>query len=311
MGKLNIIQWLHIKEDLLTSRHAVADTESYAWSSDKTSVATVASSTSNTTTATGVAAGTANIKAVLTATDTAGKVSTSSASAPLTVTAAPATKAHAKTGTVSLSSSAATVGTAFTSNASISSLVDADDGSYTYAWSFNVSNSGLSFSSTSSKTPTITGTPTTAQSVSVRCSVKDSYGAYATITAATIVVSAAAGKAKLTSVAPSAITGKVGTSLMAPIVWNCSAADDGSYSYVFTAMDGKSTGAGYLWYSTDGGTTKKQGAANATYTNNTLLYVGCSTSTGAPTKAGSPSFTYKVTDSFGTSKTGTLSITIS
>lgn len=211
----------------------VGDSQAYAWSSSNTSVATVSGGTTNTTTATGKAAGKANIIAKLTTTDSEGKTGTSQGQATLTVTAAPAEKAHAKTGSVSLSNSAATVGTSFSSNVSLSNLVDADDGSYVYYWSFSGTYSGLSFSNTASPTPVISGTPTAAGTASVRCSVKDSYGNYATITAGTITINAAADKAHLTQWGMNTKTqsAKMNSSNTITYTFNNTAHDDGSYVY--------------------------------------------------------------------------------
>lgn len=215
---------------------SVGDTQTYSWASSKPSVATVVNKNSTTTTATGVAPGVTSIQATLNTVADDGTKGTSYGSTDLTVTAAPAEKPHAKTGSVSLSNSAATVGTAFTSNASISNLVDADDGSYSYAWSFS-GNVGFSFGSSNKSTTTITGTPTAAGTVSVRCSIKDSYGNYATITAGSITVTSGSSKAHVTD---GTVTGsaegswansdKKGT--YQHRLFHCVAsADDGSFTY--------------------------------------------------------------------------------
>lgn len=169
---------------------------SWSWTSSNTAVATVAktgtdTATSSTATATGVAAGTATITATISGTNDDGSLYSVSGSAQLTVTAAPAEKAHAKTATVSLQNSAATVGTAFSTTANIVNMVEPDDGSYTYAWSFSTASNGLTLTGNGASC-TISGTPTSAMTMGVRCSIKDSYGSYATVTAANLVVSAAA-----------------------------------------------------------------------------------------------------------------------
>ncbi|EMV2956242.1 TPA: hypothetical protein L8N48_003694 [Klebsiella pneumoniae] len=123
----------------------VGDTSSYAWSSDNTTVATVAASTTNTTTATGKAVGKANIIAKLTTTDTEGKTGTSTGQAPLTVTAAPVVPATIKTATTSTPNTFdATIGQRAIIPVTLT-LDEPDDGTYTYTWACNGNGTGCGY----------------------------------------------------------------------------------------------------------------------------------------------------------------------
>lgn len=251
----------------------VGDTSTYSWDSSSPSVASVINQNSNTTTVTGVSEGKANINAHLKTVDDSGNTATSSGSTTITVTAAPAEKAHAKTGAVSLSNTAATVGTAFSSNVSLSNLVDADDGSYVYYWSFSGTYSGLSFNNTASATPVISGTPTAAGTASVRCSVKDSYGNYATITAGTITITSTTLNTVTVSVSPS--TGTHGVYGTWTATATCDAPDDGTYVYKWdfnsnpNGLSGSASGNKYTMTGTPTAATTMQPHAAVTGHNTT------------------------------------------
>lgn len=160
---------------------------SYSWSaSGSTSGMSLDNATIANPTLSGTPTTSGSITLTVLVTDSYGNKATSSSTVSIATGAA-----HATSGTVSLSNSSATVGSAFSCTASLIDLVEPDDGTYTYAWSFNGDSNGLTFDNIKSKTPTISGTPTTATSLPVRCSVKDSYGNYATITPESIVISAA------------------------------------------------------------------------------------------------------------------------
>ncbi|HCD2737224.1 hypothetical protein [Klebsiella pneumoniae] len=238
-------------ESRIVNLMALSATANFVWSTNNSSVATVVKTGTDTDTSsqaivTAVKAG--NVTITCTMTDVDG--TTATGSLRITVTAAPADKAHAKSGVVSLSATTATVGTAFTCNASLSSPVEPDDGGYTYAWSFSGSYQGLSFGSSNKSTTTISGTPTAAGTCSVRCSVKDSYGNYATITAASITVSAGQEEGTVNSITLNAPTTykaqNTSTEYIGPLVCTPDEPDDGTYSYTWY-VNGNGTGLGNLY----------------------------------------------------------------
>ena len=157
----------------------------------------------------------------------------------------------------------------------------------------------------------MSGTPTAAGTCSVTGFAYVSEGNYKSAVAKIAIAAAPAGDAVLTSASVAPITATKGTTKEAYFTFTLDDPDDGSYSYVWTVFNGSGTGFGYLYVSTDGGSTYKLGSTGTTYTNSPMFAISGSAWGSAPTGTGSPDCEVTITDSAGNHKSLTCSVTIS
>lgn len=213
---------------------------------------------------------------------------------------------------ISPSSGSATVGTAFPSTTITLTPSPSDDGSYSYSWNSPHGSGSAGFTLVKNgSTATLSGTPTTAGNCVVDGFVTDAYGVQKGASLTVTVEAAPTQPAKLNTASAEPLTAIVGVTPSINVIFDLDEADDGSYTYTVGSYTGNGTGFGYLYVSTDGGSTFKGAAQGQTFTNKPVFAISGSSYGSKPTAKGSPSFKFSISDTYNKTLEADPKVTIS